>query len=120
MTDTTITIGWTKSDMDKGYSSFMGYREGAEQHTETIVVDIPDDADESLIAEWVFQATNYPAPGTLTGAAHAIFVAIVATGYRGRGAHYSLSVGDTITTRRADGTGDTTLACENTGWRVVS
>lgn len=114
----TIKIGWTKSDMDNGYSSYDGWRSGAEQHTETIEVDVPDREHDGLtvemspehIAEYVFEATNSPYPILL---AASIFGAIQRTGYRGEQAHFSLSVGDTVT---VDGV---TLAVERTGFKTL-
>lgn len=109
----TLTIGWTKSDMDNGYSSFMdGYRPGAEQHTETITVEVDREYSVEALAERALVATNAPyvEPGSV---AEKIAKAIEATGYYGQGAHYSLSVGDTVTV------GEVTVACERLGWKVV-
>lgn len=111
MSATTITVGWTISDMDAGYSSFSdGYRHGAKQHVETVTVDIPDDWTTEQVAEAVFVATNSPRPDDT---AEQIRSAISATGYNGRGAHWSFSVGDTVTV------GDQTVACANFGWDEV-
>ena len=111
-----ITIGWTKSDRANGYSSFDGYRVGAEQHTETITLDIdttqPIDRLAAVIVEAVFVATN--SPFEVTGMTARIRDAIEATGYRGADAHYSISTGDTVTI------GEVTWACESFGWKVVS
>lgn len=117
--DITVTIGWTRSDPDTGYSSFTdGYRPGAAQHRLTVHVSVPDDADVAAaveaIAEAAFTATNHPAPETLTGYARQIYDGITASGYHGREAHYSLSVGDTVTV------GEVTLACAPTGWQRVT
>lgn len=112
-----VTIGWTRSDMDNGYSSFSdGYRPGASQHTETLTIDLgetnqPVDRLVEMIAEAAFEATNSPAPQMKV--AKALRAALDATGYRGQGAHYSLSVGDTVTV------GEVTLACDNWGWKRV-
>ena len=111
-----ITIGWTKSDMERGYSSFSGYQPGAAQHTETIEVEtLPFEGEPQktveAIAEAAFVATN--SPYEVTGLAAQIREAIAATGYRGQGAHYSLSVGDTVTV------GEVMLACESFGWQRV-
>lgn len=106
-----IIIGWTKSDMDAGYSSFMhGYRPGAEQHVETIDVEPDREMDPSEVAEAVFVATNSP---FVTGFPARIAGGIEAAGYHGEGAHYSLSVGDTVTV------GGMMLACAGTGWEIV-
>jgi hypothetical protein len=116
-----VTIGWTKSDRSIGYSSFDGYRPGAKQHTETIRVefseqemkDYGNEPFENYVAEWVFEATNNPsAHGNRI--AYRFQQAIEATGYRGEGAHYSLSVGDTVTV------GGVMVACDRWGWKKVS
>ena len=117
--DVDVTIGWTRSDPEAGYSSFSdGYRPGASQHRLTVRVAVPDDADVAAaveaIAEAAFAATNHPAPETLTGYARQIYEGIAASGYIGREAHYSLSVGDTVCV------GEVTLACANTGWQRVT
>jgi len=108
-----VTIGWTKSDRDRGYSSFDGYVRGAAQHVETITVTALATADAQSIAESVFMATNAPYidPATFEGQ---ILAAIYANGYHGEGAHFSLSTGDTVTV------GDTMLACARFGWEVVN
>lgn len=116
--DTEVTIGWTKSDHSIGYSSFSdGYQPGAEQHTLTVHVEVPDDANITAavdaIAEAAFAATNHPNPEILTGFAKQIYDGVRASGYTGRQAHYSLSVGDTVTV------GEVTLACANLGWQRV-
>lgn len=117
--DVDVTIGWTRSDPETGYSSFSdGYRPGASQHRLTLRVTVPDDADVAAaveaIAEAAFAATNHPAPETLTGYARQIHEGIAASGYIGREAHYSLSVGDTVSV------GEVTLACAPTGWQRVT
>lgn len=90
-----VTIGWTKSDPETGYSSFSGYQPGAQQVTKTIEVET--EVSDEWLAEACFAATNSPYVEQETGLANEIFKAIKATGYRGEGAHYSLSVGDTVT-----------------------
>lgn len=107
---TTLIIGWTKSDMANGYSSFDGYRHGAQQHTETIEIETGA-LDDFAVCEAVFEATNAPAPSGEIGTE--IVRAIAATGYRGQGAHYSLSTGDTVT---IDGR---MYACESVGFVLV-
>ena len=122
-----ITIGWTRSEVVNDqlvYSSFSdGYKPGASQHTETISVVLYGNGTTGLtapamtwegveqIAEAAFDATNNPDPTNPLSVA--IRDAIVATGYRGQGAHYSLSVGDTVTV------GEVMLACEDLGWSRV-
>lgn len=116
----TVAVGWTKSDPATGYSPFSdGYRPGADQHTEIFVLNIEQTASgtmfmEERIAEAVYAATNDPSvtvnDGTLEGQ---VKEAIDATGYRGEGYHYSLSVGDTVTV------GSLMLAVEPTGFNVV-
>lgn len=113
MSDTTIIIGWTRSDMANGYSSFDGYRVGASQHTEAITVDVPENMGTLTIADAVFTATNVPDLIMRDGLSYVIQQAIRATGYTGREAHYSLSVGDTVTVRGES------LACESLGWKTV-
>lgn len=114
----TITIGWTKSDRATGYSSFDGYKPGAKQHTETFDLDFEPDGnpwdDAVAIAEAAFHATNAPFV-TAASLAGRMAEAISATGYHGEGAHYSLSVGDTVTIN-----GEVMLACGRMGWDRVS
>lgn len=110
-----VTIGWTKSDLPE-YSSFAdGYKPGAQQHTETIEVEVESFADPQhtveAVAEAAFVATN--SPYEVSGLPAQIREAITATGYNGRGAHYSLSVGDTVTV------GEVMMACESFGWKRV-
>lgn len=114
-----VTIGWTKPNRATGYSNFDGYQPGAEQHVEKIEVEFTDEEMAAygkepfphFVAEWVFEATNdRPSEGRV---AYRFRKAIDATGYRGQGAHFSLSTGDTVTV------GETMLACENVGWRTV-
>lgn len=117
--DVEVVIGWTISDPETGYSSFMdGYRPGAKQQRVMVHVDKPQygslaEAVET-IAEAAFTATNHPDPEHLTGYARQIHDGIYASGYRGQGAHYSLSAGDTVTIS------EVTLACANTGWQRVA
>jgi hypothetical protein len=113
-----MRIGWTKSRMPE-YSSFTdGYRPDAEQHTEDITVDVPDEyfhdsVDNAVqrIAEAAFIATN--APFELDGVPQQIREAIYDAGYNGKGAHYSLSVGDTVTV------GEVMVTCDHYGWTRV-
>lgn len=117
--DIEVTIGWTRSDPATGYSSFSdGYQPGADQHRLTLRVDVPTDADigaaVEAIAEAAFAATNHPDPDALTGYAKQIYEGVQASGYTGREAHYSLSVGDTVTIA------EVTLACAPTGWQRVA
>jgi hypothetical protein len=112
-----MRIGWTKSR--PGYSSFMhGYVHGEEQHTEDITVDAPDEYFEDSIengvhrlAEAAFIATN--APFEVDGVPKQIRDAVYASGYTGEQAHYSLSVGDTVTV------GEVMLSCDHHGWLRV-
>lgn len=114
-----VTVGWTNSDMENGYSSFCdGYRPGAEQHTETFSLEVPEGATPEVVAEAVFLGTNSPyvaveAEQGVDTLAVRVHKAVQATGYDGRGFHYSLSVGDTVTV------GGVMLACESGGWKVV-
>ncbi len=119
MTTIDVTVGWTRSDMANGYSSFDGYRPGASQHTETFQVDMtgtnlhPTSWPEA-IADACFYATNAPRLGYPQGLTGLVCRAIDELGYDGRGAHYSLSVGDTVTV------GEIALACASFGWERVS
>lgn len=119
MTQIEVAIGWTRSDMERGYSSFDGYRPGASQHTETILVDmtgtnIPVEKWPELIAEACWHATNAPRLVYPQGLVGQVCRLIDETGYHGEGAHYTLSVGDTVTL------GEITLACAPLGWERVS
>ncbi|MGZ0147122.1 hypothetical protein ACXJJ3_08630 [Kribbella sp. WER1] len=111
----TITIGWTISNREAGYVAFMdGYQPFAKQYTETITVELPVNVVGHQVAELVFIATNAPAvdPGTPE---EAVQEAIYATGYRGeQAAHFSLSVGDTVTVD------DVMWACKAASWEKVS
>jgi hypothetical protein len=106
-----ITLGFTQSNRDAGYSSFSdGYRLGAQQMSVTVVVD----GDGLLLTgeEWAdeaFAATNQPGQAP-AGPARAIQRALadqVRTPLR------SLSVGDTVTVHGQ------MWACEPDGWRLV-
>lgn len=83
----TIRVGFTRSDRATGYSSFDGYREGAEQDLVDIVVKLCPVPVET-IAEAVFEATNAPYP--VPGLAGDIRAALYDLPVR------SLSVGDTV------------------------
>lgn len=130
-TQTLVTIGWTKHDGSRTFNGqpygpfFDPYIPGQPQHTETIWVDVADDFPSSLeadadakldavrvIAEEVFHATN--APFVPEGSRLAqIAAAIEAKGYHGEGAHYSLSIGDTVTVAGLR------LGCAREGWVQV-
>lgn len=117
--DVEVTIGWTISDPESGYSSFSdGYRPGAKQHCLTVRVHVPDEVNDASVVETIadaaFTATNHPYPHTLRGIARQIHDGVTASNYRGSEAHYSLSVGDTVTVS------EVTLACARTGWQRVS
>jgi hypothetical protein len=112
----TVVIGYTKMHRTTGggYVPMVdGYRPGAAQHVLTVTVDLAPELSPDKIAELVFHATNAQVltPG---GPAQAIYEAVVATGYRGEEAHWSLSVGDTVT---VDGV---QLACQAAGWTPVT
>ena len=96
-----------------------GYRPGTPQHTLTVRVEVPNDADPAAavydLAEAAFTATNHPSPAGLGGYAGQIFDGIRASGYRGHeGGHYSLSIGDTVSVA------EVTLGCEPTGWKRIT
>jgi hypothetical protein len=112
MTQTTITIGWTKADRANDYIPFSdGYRPGADQHTETITV--PVSASLLGVADAVYEATNNDGRLFRGSMAWHIQEELRATGYRGEEAsHYSLSVGDTVTVNGSR------AICERSGWRV--
>ncbi len=106
-----ITLGFTESDRDRGYSSFTdGYRIGARQTSVTIALE----GDGTVMsgeqwAEAVFIASNQPAvAGDPVAAAirHAL-AEQVHTPLR------SLSVGDTVTVHGH------MWACDPTGWHQV-
>lgn len=109
-----MTIGWTISDMENGYSSFSGYQQGAQQVTKTITIEAPVGSFAEQIAEAVFHGTNAP-PEYLSEGSMAAQVAgcLRSLGFRGEGAHYSLSVGDTVTVMGV------TLAVERFGFKEV-
>lgn len=110
---TTITIGWTihSDGIYRGYVPYWdGYKPGTPQHVETIEVSLPSPMATESIAALVFDALNNPEP---RGASRLILDAVQATGYRGEGAHFSLSVGDTVTVNA------TMLSCERMGWTEV-
>lgn len=67
------------------------------------------------LAEAVYEATNDPFASNRHGLTGQVYRAVRATGYDGRGAHYSLSVGDTVT---VTGEGFPAIAVELTrdGW----
>jgi len=109
-----VTIGWTRSDLANGYSSFSdGYRKGAQQYTETLEVNT--ELDPSEIAEAAFHGTNAPEESIdSTSVAGHIAAVLKKRGFNGsQSGHYSLSVGDTVT---VDGV---MLACADLGWEVV-
>jgi len=108
---TKIVVGWTISDRDHGYVSYMdGWRAGQPQHELSIEVAVPPSLAPHQVADLVFIATNAPDVESHPYAAK-ILEAIVATGYRGEEAgHFSLSVGDTVT---VDGI---KLACQASNW----
>ena len=125
-----ITIGWTKHSAETkaefDYAPFWDpFKPGMPQHTETIEVDYNTDNPE-VVANLVFAASNQ-----LGAFGHApygdgeptiiekLMMAIEDTGYRGREAHFSLSIGDTVTVHDAGAPGDITLACTREGWEEV-
>lgn len=113
----TVTVGWTKHE-DRDVSPthipfFHVWRPGQDQHEETITVAVPADLYGQRLAEVVFAATNHPDPDRLLGPAATIRKAILDTGYEGREAHWSLSVGDTVT---VDGV---RWAVDRFGWVLV-
>lgn len=116
--DVEVVIGWTISDPERGYSSFCdGYQPGAAQKEVMVRVAVPADANVAAaveqIAEAAFVATNHPDPDVLTGYAAQILAGVRASGYRGEGAHYSLSVGDTVRVN------EVMMMCAMTGWQRV-
>lgn len=115
-----LTIGWTihahrkdGSLIDTSYMPFSDpWRPGQPQHEVTILVEVPGGLAEDTLVEAVFRATNDPdQPRADDDLASAILTAIQATGYTGREAHWSLSVGDTVTVddRRV-------WSCRKFGW----
>jgi hypothetical protein len=128
MRTTTVIIGWTQHERlpespgtmlhrvarQPDYTPFWdGYRAGQPQHTITFELEVPDNATPAIVAQEAFTASNAPYPLTEGTVAARILAAIQATGYRGREAHYSLSVGDTV---EVDGV---KLSCEGSGWEPV-
>lgn len=110
---TTIVIGYTKIGDTNDYLSMIdGYRPGAEQHVISVEVDLPVGLDPYRIAELCFYATNAPEIDK-DSSEQRIRDAIVDTGYTGREAHWSISVGDTVRV------GDVLLACESVSWTRV-
>jgi hypothetical protein len=130
MSTATITIGWTihaaHPDVPHRYDAtdYLPFsdtwRPGQPQHEETITVDLPDITEHPFnigpreLAEAVFHATNAPDEPPADSLAGRVLAAIQATGFRGEGAHYSLSVGDTVTIN------GTTLACAKRGWETIT
>lgn len=112
----TITVGWTKHGVAadrRNYAPFFdSYRPGQPQHELVLTVQLPVAWDAQRVAGACFLATNAPGVGPDSPEGR-ILAAIQATGYRGAEAHFSLSVGDTVTV------GDTKLACARFGWQEV-
>lgn len=106
-----VTIGWTTSE-----GHFWGFEPGMDQVTRTFPLDMtgtnlaPAHWPEA-IADAVFYATNAPRMSYPDGLTGTVCRAIDALDYHGEGAHYSLSVGDTVTV------GEITLACDDVGWK---
>lgn len=124
MTQVEVTVGWSKSRTEKdpvtgreflAYSSFSdGYRPEEQQHTESMVLEVPEHWTAEQVAETVFMATNQPSWEPEEGTPEAqVLAALKAAGYRGQGAHYSLSTGDTVT---VDGV---MVECGSFGWKRV-
>lgn len=128
MTAVEVTIGWTKYPNEQGGAVTLdgrvhipfwdGYVPGMPQHTETVTVEVDTEWRELAavvehIAEEAYKATNSPEPTRETGLAQQIYLGVLETGYRGEGAHYSLSIGDTVTV------GEVTLGCTREGWQRV-
>ena len=112
----TVSIGWTTADRTRfpDYMPFWDtYRPGLPQHVETVTIEVPKGWDARRIAEAAYTATNHPEPTTLGGPARAIYERLRANGYHGRQAHWSLSVGDTVTVD------DVRLGCARIGWEEV-
>lgn len=118
-----VIVGWTKSDVERDekgravrviYSPFCdGYKPGASQHTESMTLTVADHWDIERVAEAVFVATNAPHAHVKGSPEEQVYDALVAVDYRGQGAHYSLSTGDTVT---VDGH---MVECSSVGWKVV-
>ena len=106
-----ITVGFTESDHDRGYSSFSdGYRLGARQISVTIALEGAGTAlSGEQWAEAVFTASNYPG-GSLDPIVAAIQHALADQVHcRLR----SVSVGDTVTAHGQ------MWSCDPTGWHQV-
>lgn len=107
-TEAEVTIGWTVHAQGDGdtldYWPFHDpWRAGQPQHEVTFTLTDPplniyDSVNPRAVCDAVFAATNEPdaAPGDDTVEGR-IVEAIRQAGYVGREAHYSLSVGDTVT-----------------------
>lgn len=123
-----VTIGWTMSDLENGYSSFDGYLPGAKQHREIIQIEWSNppvgaaaiQRTVESIAEAAFFATNAPRltiPDGILGQVCRAMDEIFRTKVDGDtpwpGTHWALSVGDTVTVNEA------TLACAKLGWERV-
>jgi hypothetical protein len=111
-----ITIGFTQSDRDRGYSSFCdGFHAGAKQERVSVWIPAPLEAHSlEEVAEATFIATNHPDPASLTGLAGEVFQAVETFSRKRERYFRSLSVGDTV--RTADGR----LACVSEGWEQMS
>lgn len=117
-----VTVGWTQPDRATGYSNYDGYRPGASQHTETFAVEVPRDFDDERLCWLLLEATNSPTvrPADATPAGDALG-AIVATGYTGAQAHWSLSRGDTVTIHHTEaGPHGPSTTYAFTGYAVVA
>ncbi|MEV7230891.1 hypothetical protein AB0M79_28285 [Polymorphospora sp. NPDC051019] len=106
-----ITLGFTQSDPDAGYSSFSdGYRVGVPQLSVTVALE--GDGSQFTGEQWAeaaFVASNH-AEAAPAGPARALQLAMaeqVSTRLR------SLSVGDTVTVHGQ------MWACTGIGWRRV-
>lgn len=113
-----VRIGWTKNTDEtraEGYVSFHdGYQPGREQVTLDLVLqNVSVDMTPEHIAEAAFIATNAPFVGDPFGLPAVIADMIGDAGYHGEDAHYSLSVGDTVTV------GEVMLACASLGWERI-
>ena len=137
---TQVRIGWTKHDERdaEGYPTFKGQRYGAffdpyqpgqAQHTEDIEVDfnvggVDLALDGQQVAVIVYDASNRlgafgpPSPTGDESVSAKVQRAIHATGYTGREAHFSLSIGDTVTVH-PDTSDEITYACTREGWEIV-
>lgn len=105
----TITIGFTKSNLERGYSSFDGYRPEADQDeysfpTQAGVYDIEQ------LAEAIFVASNCPT--VCEGLARTFQLLLADLPVR------SLSVGDTVRLE-LDGEPAQMVACDRLGWRRI-